>query len=398
MNKIEEMKALVEKLNQYRDAYYNNAESIVTDHQYDDLCDQLEKMEKETGVILSNSPVHSVGYEVKSKLEKIEHSHLMMSLDKTKDVNILRKFIGDKDSLLMCKMDGLTILLTYEDGELIQAETRGNGVIGEIITHNAKAFENIPMHINQKGHVEIEGEAIITYTDFEKINNLIKHEEDRYKNPRNLASGSVRQLDSKVAAKRHVRFIVWKVPAGMDELPLMSERFEKARELGFDIVPYIRVYKENQNLEEVINLLKEKAAYLSYDIVGEIIGSINEFSSKMNEITDYSKELNSIISYTDLQISDILHYIEFHKFSAAEGYKLCKKLQEICDRRREAKNKIQIINTIKHQSCASVLSGNATKIIEKIVPDKKYTPRVFDELFKKNQSRIRKEKSVKIKI
>ena len=236
MNKIEEMKALVEKLNQYRDAYYNNAESIVTDHQYDDLCDQLEKMEKETGIILSNSPVHSVGYEVKSKLEKIEHSHLMMSLDKTKDVNMLRKFIGDKDSLLMCKMDGLTILLTYEDGELIQAETRGNGVTGEIITHNAKAFENIPMHINQKGHVEIEGEAIITYTDFEKINNLIKHEEDRYKNPRNLASGSVRQLDSKVAAKRHVRFIVWKVPAGMDELPLMSARFEKARELGFDIV------------------------------------------------------------------------------------------------------------------------------------------------------------------
>ena len=132
MNKIEEMKALVEKLNQYRDAYYNNAESIVTDHQYDDLCDQLEKMEKETGIILSNSPVHSVGYEVKSKLEKIEHSHLMMSLDKTKDVNMLRKFIGDKDSLLMCKMDGLTILLTYEDGELIQAETRGNGVTGEL--------------------------------------------------------------------------------------------------------------------------------------------------------------------------------------------------------------------------------------------------------------------------
>lgn len=277
MNKIEEMKALVEKLNQYRDAYYNNAESIITDHQYDDLCDQLEKMEKETGVILSNSPVHSVGYEVKSKLEKIEHSHLMMSLDKTKDVNVLRKFIGDKDSLLMCKMDGLTILLTYEDGELIQAETRGNGVTGEIITHNAKVFENIPMHINQKGHVEIEGEAIITYADFEKINNLIKREEDKYKNPRNLASGSVRQLDSEIAAKRHVRFIVWKVPAGIDELPLMSARFEKARELGFDIVPYIRVYKENQDLEEVINLLKEKAAYLSYPIDG-LVATYNDIA------------------------------------------------------------------------------------------------------------------------
>lgn len=311
MNKIEEMKALVEKLNQYRDAYYNNAESIVTDHQYDDLCDQLEKMEKETGVILSNSPVHSVGYEVKSKLEKIEHSHLMMSLDKTKDVNILRKFIGDKDSLLMCKMDGLTILLTYEDGELIQAETRGNGVTGEIITHNAKAFENIPMHINQKGHVEIEGEAIITYTDFEKINNLIKHEEDRYKNPRNLASGSVRQLDSKIAAKRHVRFIVWKVPAGMDELPLMSARFEKARELGFDIVPYIRVYKENQNLEELINLLKEKAAYLSYPIDG-LVAAYNDIAYGLSlGVTDKYPRHSLAYKFYDDEFETVLNAVEW---------------------------------------------------------------------------------------
>lgn len=311
MNKIEEMKSLVEKLNQYRDAYYNNAESIVTDHQYDDLCDQLEKMEKETGIILSNSPVHSVGYEVKSKLEKIEHSHLMMSLDKTKDVNVLRKFIGDKDSLLMCKMDGLTILLTYENGELIQAETRGNGVTGEIITHNAKAFENIPMHINQKGHVEIEGEAIITYTDFEKINNLIKHEEDRYKNPRNLASGSVRQLDSKVAAKRHVRFIVWKVPAGMNKLPLMSERFEKARELGFDIVPYIRVYKENQNLEEVINLLKEKAAYLSYPIDG-LVAAYNDIAYGLSlGVTDKYPRHSLAYKFYDNEFETVLTDIEW---------------------------------------------------------------------------------------
>ena len=311
MNKIEEMKALVEKLNQYRDAYYNNAESIVTDHQYDDLCDQLEKMEKETGVILSNSPVHSVGYEVKSKLEKIEHSHLMMSLDKTKDVNILRKFIGDKDSLLMCKMNGLTILLTYEDGELIQAETRGNGVTGEIITHNAKAFENIPMHINQKGHVEIEGEAIITYTDFEKINNLIKHEEDRYKNPRNLASGSVRQLDSKIAAKRHVRFIVWKVPAGMDELPLMSARFEKARELGFDIVPYIRVYKENQNLEELINLLKEKAAYLSYPIDG-LVAAYNDIAYGLSlGTTDKYPRHSLAFKFYNVEYETVLNAVEW---------------------------------------------------------------------------------------
>lgn len=311
MNKIEEMKALVEKLNQYRDAYYNNAESIVTDHQYDDLCDQLEKMEKETGVILSNSPVHSVGYEVKSKLEKIEHSHLMMSLDKTKDVNILRKFIGDKDSLLMCKMDGLTILLTYEDGELIQAETRGNGVTGEIITHNAKAFENIPMHINQKGHVEIEGEAIITYTDFEKINNLIKHEEDRYKNPRNLASGSVRQLDSKIAAKRHVRFIVWKVPAGMNQLPLMSERFEKARELGFDIVPYIQIFKEQQSLEEAINLLKEKASQLSYPIDG-LVAAYNDIAYGLSlGTTDKYPRHSLAFKFYNVEYETVLNAVEW---------------------------------------------------------------------------------------
>lgn len=311
MNKIEEMKALVEKLNQYRDAYYNNAESIVTDHQYDDLCDQLEKMEKETGIILSNSPVHSVGYEVKSKLEKIEHSHLMMSLDKTKDVNILQKFIGDKDSLLMCKMDGLTILLTYEDGELIQAETRGNGVTGEIITHNAKAFENIPMHINQKGHVEIEGEAIITYTDFEKINNLIKHEEDRYKNPRNLASGSVRQLDSKVAAKRHVRFIVWKVPAGMNQLPLMSARFEKARELGFDIVPYIQIFKEQQSLEEAINLLKEKASQLSYPIDG-LVAAYNDIAYGLSlGTTDKYPRHSLAFKFYNVEYETVLNAVEW---------------------------------------------------------------------------------------
>ena len=311
MNKIEEMKALVEKLNQYRDAYYNNAESIVTDHQYDDLCDQLEKMEKETGIILSNSPVHSVGYEVKSKLEKIEHSHLMMSLDKTKDVNVLRKFIGDKDSLLMCKMDGLTILLTYEDGELIQAETRGNGVTGEIITHNAKVFENIPMHINQKGHVEIEGEAIITYTDFEKINNLIKHEEDRYKNPRNLASGSVRQLDSKIAAKRHVRFIVWKVPAGMNQLPLMSERFEKARELGFDIVPYIQIFKEQQSLEEAINLLKEKASQLSYPIDG-LVAAYNDIAYGLSlGTTDKYPRHSLAFKFYNVEYETVLNAVEW---------------------------------------------------------------------------------------
>lgn len=267
---IKEMKKLIKQLNEYRDAYYNRSESLVSDHQYDDLYDKLEQMEKVTGIVLSGSPTREVGYEVKSKLNKVQHSHLMMSLDKTKDATVLLKFIGDRDSVLMCKMDGLTCLLTYEDGELVRAETRGNGEIGEDITHNAKVFENIPTHIGLPGHVEIEGEAIITYKDFEKINSEIKKEDEKYKNPRNLASGSVRQLDNKIAANRRIRFIVWKVPAGMNELPTMISRLEKAKEIGFDIVPYIHIYKE-YDINECIELLKDKATYLSYPIDGLVV-------------------------------------------------------------------------------------------------------------------------------
>lgn len=312
MNKIIEMKRLISELNRYRDSYYSESESLVTDHQYDDLYDQLEALENETGIILSGSPTREIGYEVKENgLEKVTHSHQMMSLDKTKDVIVLRKFIGTKECLLMCKMDGLTILLTYEDGELIQAETRGNGIVGEIITHNAKMFENIPMHINLKGHVEIEGEAIITYKDFEQINSKIKLTDDKYKNPRNLASGSVRQLDNKIAADRHVRFIAWKIPAGMNELPLMSARFEKARELGFDIVPYIRVYKENQNLEEFINLLKEKAAYLSYPIDG-LVAAYNDIAYGLSlGVTDKYPRHSLAFKFYDDEYETVLTDIEW---------------------------------------------------------------------------------------
>lgn len=180
-SKVSEMKELVAELNKYCDAYYNRSESLVSDYEFDQKYDQLLNMEKETGIILSNSPTQHVGYEVKSELIKTAHSHLMMSLDKTKDVNVLKKFIGDKEFVLMCKMDGLTCLITYENGELIRAETRGNGSVGELITHNAKVFDNIPLHINLPGHVEIEGEAIITYDDFEKINAKIKDPDAKYK-------------------------------------------------------------------------------------------------------------------------------------------------------------------------------------------------------------------------
>lgn len=271
MNKVNEMKELVAELNKYCDAYYNQSKSLISDFEFDQKYDQLLNMEKETGIILSNSPTQHVGYEVKSELVKTAHSHLMMSLDKTKDVNVLKKFIGDKEFVLMCKMDGLTCLITYENGELIRAETRGNGSVGELITHNAKVFDNIPLHINLPGHVEIEGEAIITYDDFEKINEKIKDPDAKYKNPRNLASGSVRQLDSEIAKQRHVKFVVWKVPAGMEQINSFNERLEKAKELGFDIVPYIYAVDTHNPMEHTIGCLRMAAEEYSYPIDGMVV-------------------------------------------------------------------------------------------------------------------------------
>ena len=258
------------QLNQYRDSYYNNSVSKVSDQEYDNLFDELRKLEEETNIVMANSPTNTVGYEVKSKLEKVKHSHPMLSLDKTKSVDDLKKFAGDKDCLLMCKMDGLTVLLTYENGELIQAETRGNGEEGEIITHNAKVFENIPLHIDYTGHFEIEGEAIITYNDFERINSKLP-ENEKYKNPRNLVSGSVRQLDSNIAAQRYIKFIAWKVPkteASKND-KYFAKKLEQVKELGFDIVPYLIYFEDT--IENRIALLKNTAKELGYPIDGLVM-------------------------------------------------------------------------------------------------------------------------------
>lgn len=240
MEKINRVRELVSKLNKYRDSYYNDSDSQISDYEYDILFDELKKLEDETGCVMSNSPTQTVGYEVKSALEKHKHSHPMLSLDKTKSVSDLIKFAGDRDCLLMHKLDGLTVLLTYENGILELAETRGNVEEGEIITHNAKVFKNIPLTIPYKGHFEIEGEAIITYGDFEKINSKLP-DDKKFKNPRNLVSGSVRQLDSSIAANRNIQFIVWKIPTDLGDT--YTDRFEKAREFGFDVVENITICK-----------------------------------------------------------------------------------------------------------------------------------------------------------
>lgn len=264
---IREMKNLVNKLNYHRNLYYNKNMQEISDYEYDNLFDKLQNLENKIGVVLSNSPTKTVGYEVKSELSKVKHSHPMLSLDKTKDVNTLIKFANKQDCILSYKCDGLTVLLTYENGELIQAETRGDGVEGELITHNAKVFDNIPLTIPIKTHVEIEGEAVINYNDFERINAELP-DDKKYKNPRNLVSGSVRQLDSKVAAGRHIKFIVWKVPMNFSTY---VESFIFARDLGFDVVPFMCIDNEHNDIEHAVEFLKDKKTSLPFAVDGLVM-------------------------------------------------------------------------------------------------------------------------------
>lgn len=275
MDKIKRIKELIKQLNIYRDEYYNKANPSVSDQEYDKLFDELSKLEEETGTYMSNSPTQSVGYEVKSELEKVKHSHPMLSLDKTKSVDDLKKFANDKNCLLSLKMDGLTVLLTYENGELIQAESRGDGEQGELITHNAKVFENIPLKIDYKGRLEVEGEAIIAYDSFEEINSKLS-DDAKYKNPRNLVSGSVRQLDSNVAAQRHIKFIAWKVPYIKDEIVNNDSylfRLNYVKELGFDIVPLLTYVSsaDKDNLDKMVEALKEHAKRKGFPIDGLVM-------------------------------------------------------------------------------------------------------------------------------
>lgn len=267
MNRVDRIKELISTLNKASDAYYNSGNPIMTDYEWDNLYDELVKLEEETGVVYLNSPTQQVGYEVKTKLEKVVHSHQMLSLGKTKSVNDLVKFSNGKDCIISLKMDGLTVLNTYEDGNLVQSETRGNGEVGELITHNARVFDNLPVSINTDKKFEIEGEAIITKEDFYNINLKLKDGE-KYKNPRSLASGSVRQLDSKIAKDRHVKFIAWKIPYGFTRF---TDGFKFAEELGFDVVPYSKYNSKTDDIDVIIMHLKDLADIKGYPIDGLVI-------------------------------------------------------------------------------------------------------------------------------
>ena len=254
---IKKMKQLGEKLREASRAYYQEDREIMSNVEYDALYDTLSALEKETGIVLADSPTVNVGYEAVEQLPKEEHERPMLSLDKTKEREALREFIGEHPTLLSWKLDGLTIVLTYENGELIKAVTRGNGIVGEVITNNARVFKNIPLKISFKGRLVLRGEAIITYSDFEKINETIGDADAKYKNPRNLCSGSVRQLNNEITAKRNVRFYAFSLVSaeGVDFRNSREVQFRWLNEQGFEVVEYRKVTAET--LDEAMDYFAE---------------------------------------------------------------------------------------------------------------------------------------------
>lgn len=247
MNVNERMRELVDLLNKASKAYYAEDIEIMSNYEYDKLYDELVSLENESGITLSDSPTVNVGYESVDFLPKEAHEKPMLSLSKTKDREELKSWVGDKEAILSWKLDGLTVVLTYKNGELYKAVTRGNGEVGEVITANARTFKNIPLKISYKGDLIVRGEAVITYSDFEMINAGIEDADSKYKNPRNLCSGSVRQLDSKVTAARNVRMYAFSLVSSedIDFNNSFEQQFIYLKSLGFDVVEHKRVNKDN---------------------------------------------------------------------------------------------------------------------------------------------------------
>lgn len=284
--KLNRMKELIEILNNASRLYYQYSTPIMTDFEYDKLYDELEKLEKETNTVLSNSPTQNVEPEAIDSLVKVEHPAPMLSLSKTKSISELASFLGNQEGLLSWKLDGLTIVLTYKDGKLSSGVTRGNGIIGEVVTENVKKFKNIPLTIPYKGTLVVRGEAVIKYSDFNKMNEELDDDSSQYKNPRNLCSGSVRQLDSKVTAKRNVNCIIFALIESEKKFKLKSEEFEWLKSLGFDVVEYHKV--TSNNLEEQVLYFKNKIN--EYDIPSDGLVLL------YNDI-EYGKQLGTTAKY-----------------------------------------------------------------------------------------------------
>lgn len=288
-NKMERMKELVELLSKAAYAYEQEDREIMSNLEYDALYDELKQLEEATGTILAGSVTQKVGYEIASSLPKVTHPKRMLSLDKTKEVERLKSFLGNQEGLLSWKLDGLTIVCTYEEGKLVSAVTRGNGQVGEEVTNNARTFKNLPLTIDTKERLVLRGEAIITYDDFNQINESLGEGEEKYKNPRNLCSGSVRQLNPAITAKRNVRLYAFTLVEGGPNFENKSEQMDWLREKGFKVVEYKKVTAEN--IEESVAYFAEQISKQEFASDGLVLTYNNRpYSASLGETAKFPKD------------------------------------------------------------------------------------------------------------
>jgi len=310
MDQRKRIDELVEKLNEASHAYYTQGTEIITNYEYDAMYDELLALEDETGYIRDDSPSINVGYDTAAGLPKIVHEIKMLSLNKTKDREELRAWLGDKKGLLSWKLDGLTVGLTYENGRLVQGVTRGNGVEGELITANVLACRNVPKSIPHKGRVMVRGEAVIRYSDFEKINEAIEDADAKYKNPRNLCSGSIRQLDPKVTAERRVNFYAFSLTLSEGvEFSSRHEKMDWMKSQGFDTVDYVIV--DRDNIIDAID--KYEAAIPDFDIPSDglvLTLEDGEFAATLGETAKFPKD-SIAFKWRDQQAETVLREIEW---------------------------------------------------------------------------------------
>lgn len=314
MDKKQRLYYLVDYLNKCCDEYYNGSNPTLSDAQYDELFDELTALEKETGIVLENSPTQRAGYEVLSELKKVKHDIPLLSLAKTKSAADIYAMCQQNGGYLGLKMDGLTVKMVYKDGELVEASTRGDGEIGEDITHNAKVFKSVPKTLPQKIDITVSGEAFIDIPTFEQINEDIENDEEKYSTPRNLAAGSVRQLDSKICAMRGVSFFPFSVLKGFDELESKSERLDKLKEFGFLRLPTISITKADsiEKIEENILKLKQIAAEKGYPIDGIVFTFDNIAFSRAQGKTSHHFKDGIAYKFGDPQFETTLKNIDWN--------------------------------------------------------------------------------------
>lgn len=310
MSKHVEMKTLIEELNKASDAYYNGGHTIMTDAEWDQKYETLKELESATGIVFADSPTHRVGYEIRENVKKVRHNHPMLSLDKAHTIEELEEFANGQDCWISIKLDGLTTSLRYLDGKLVSAETRGDGEIGVDCLHNAMTVANIPKEIPYKEELIIDGEMIIDYDTFHQINDKLEPDK-KFKNPRNLVSGTLQMLDSKIAADRHMKFVAWRVIKGFDQYDSVTKRLCMVRDLGFTIVPFWEHHKDGNCLLETLLSVRDEATKRGYPYDGAVMGYLSHSYGETLGRTEKFFRYSIAYKYEDDLAETVIRHVEW---------------------------------------------------------------------------------------